>query len=82
MKIVNGVMQFEGAIATTGSNATPFVLPAAFCPSHPVWIPLDMFDASNARMEIGTDGTVTVEAETDFSDAQGFTSLEGASFHP
>jgi hypothetical protein len=82
VKIVGGVVQFEGAIATTGSNAQPFVLPASFRPSHPVWIPVDMNNATNGRLEIGTDGTVTVEAETDFSNAQAFTSLEGASFHP
>ena len=81
LKIVGGVVQFEGAIATSGSDAHPFVLPASFRPSHPVWIPIDMNNATNGRLAIGTDGTVTVEAETDFGNAQVFTSLEGASFH-
>ena len=81
VKIVGGVVQFEGAIATGVNNAQPFVLPASFRPSHPVWIPVDMNNATNGRLQIDTDGTVTVEAETDFGNAQAFTSLEGASFH-
>jgi hypothetical protein len=40
-----------------------------------------MVNATNGRLEIGTDGSVIVRAETDFSNAQEFTSLEGVSFH-
>ena len=76
-----GVVHFEGAITTSGTNGTPFVLPSAFRPSHPVWIPVDLCNATNGRLDIATNGTVTVEAETNFANAQCFTSLEGATFH-
>jgi hypothetical protein len=81
VRVDSDVVHFEGAIATTGTNATPFVLPSGFRPAHPVWIPVDLCGGTNGRLDIATNGTVTVEAETDFSNAQCFTSLEGALFH-
>ncbi|HEX3653704.1 MAG TPA: hypothetical protein VHU18_12870 [Rhizomicrobium sp.] len=81
VRVDSDVVHFEGAIATTGSNQVPFVLPSAFRPAKPVWIPVDLCDGTNGRLAIATDGTVTVEAETDFANAQCFTSLEGAVFH-
>jgi hypothetical protein len=77
----SGVVQFEGAIATTDSNPEPFVLPVGMRPSKTTYVTVDMCDATNGRLQIDTDGTVFVEAETDFANAQCFTSLEGASFH-
>jgi hypothetical protein len=81
VRVDSDVVHFEGAIATTGSSGVPFVLPSAFRPAKPVWIPVDLCGGTNGRLAIGTDGTVTVEAETDFANAQCFTSLEGAVFH-
>jgi hypothetical protein len=81
VRVTSDVVHFEGAIATTGTNAVPFVLPSGFRPAHPVWIPVDLCAGTNGRLDIATDGTVTVEAETDFGNAQCFTSLEGALFH-
>jgi hypothetical protein len=81
VKLTNGVVQFEGAIATSGTDAVPFVLPAAFRPAKEVFVPVDMCDATNGRLDIDPSGTVTVQAEGDFSTAQCFTSLDGVSFH-
>jgi len=77
---VNGVVHFSGAIATTGTNATPFVLPAQYAPSTEVYVKVDLCGAANGRLQIDPSGTVTVETEGAFSDAQCFTSLDGASF--
>jgi hypothetical protein len=79
-KAVGGVVRFQGALSTTGTNAEPFVLPASLRPSANVYIPVDMCGATNGRLDIAPSGVVTVEAETNFSNAQCFTSLEGASF--
>lgn len=78
---VNGkLVQFQGAISTTGTNSVPFVLPSNLRPKKRVYVPIDFCNATNGRLDIGTDGTVNVETEEDFSNAQCFTSLEGAWF--
>jgi hypothetical protein len=43
-------------------------------------VKVDLCNAHNGRLYIHTDGVVTVQAETAFSDAQCFTSLEGVFF--
>jgi hypothetical protein len=76
-----GIVYFKGAIATTGTNATPFVLPAAFRPVTNVYVPVDLCSATNGRLFIQTTGVVTVEPEGGtFSNAACFTSLDGVSF--
>jgi hypothetical protein len=77
---ISGVVHFKGAIATSGSNPVAFTLPAAFRPATNVYVPVDMCNATNGRLFIQHSGVVTVEAETSFSNAQCFTSLDGASF--
>lgn len=77
---VGGIVHFKGAIRTTGSSAYPFVLPAGFRPAKVVWLPVDMSNAQNGRLIISPSGVVEVEAEHSFSNAQGFTSLDGVSF--
>jgi hypothetical protein len=75
------VTHFKGAIATSGSNTVPFVLPGTMRPKKDVYIPVDLCGATNGRSHIVPDGTVDVEAENgDFANAQCFTSLDGASF--
>jgi hypothetical protein len=54
-------------------------------PSAPVFVPVDMCDGTNGRLQIGTDGSVFLKEEdqgTGFENC--FTSLDGASFvlHP
>ena len=78
---INGVIYFKGAIATSGTNAVPFTLPAAFRPTTAVYVKVDLCNATNGRLFIAPNGVVTVQAEGDnFSNAQCFTSLDGASF--
>jgi hypothetical protein len=80
---ISGIVHFRGAISTNGTNAEPFILPAGFRPAHEIWIPVDLCGGNNGRLDIRPDGTVFVEAENnDFSKAQCFTSLDGASFAP
>jgi hypothetical protein len=78
--ILNGVVHFSGAMSTTGTNPQPFVLPLAFRPTTNVFIPVDLCEATKGRLKITPSSTVTVQAETSFSNAQCFTSLEGAWF--
>ena len=83
VRTVSGIVHFEGAIATTGSNPVPFTLPAAFAPKNDVFVPVDLCDATNGRLQITPSGAVTVEAEGGaFSNAACFTSLDGVSFGP
>ncbi len=56
-------------------------LPVRFRPVTNVYIPVDRCNATNGRLVIQTTGIVTVEAQGGtFSNAQCFTSLDGASF--
>lgn len=80
VEALSGVVRFKGAIATTGTKAAPFVLPAAYRPAKDVYVPIDMCNATNGRLYIQPTGAVTVQAGTSFSNAQCFTSLEGTSF--
>ena len=80
-RLISGIVHLKGAIAAAGSNPVPFTLPAAFRPRASVDIPVDLCDATNGRLDIRPNGTVTVEAESSaFSNAACFTSLDGASF--
>jgi hypothetical protein len=45
-------------------------------------VPADLCNAANGRLDIQSNGTVTVQAENSFSAAQCFTSLDGISFVP
>jgi hypothetical protein len=80
VRTISGIVHFKGAIATTGSNAVPFRLPSAFRPATAVYVPVDLCNANNGRLFIQPSGVVTVQVETTFSNAQCFTSLDGASF--
>jgi hypothetical protein len=78
---VSGIVHFKGAIATSGTNAVPFTLPKAFRPTTDVYAKVDLCNATNGRLHITPSGVVDVEAEAGtFSNAQCFTSLDGASF--
>jgi hypothetical protein len=76
-----GIIRFEGAIATAGASAVPFVLPIGFRPPTATYIPIGLCNAKKGRLFIQPDGTTTVVVESgDFTQAQCFTSLEGATF--
>lgn len=80
VRIVNGVVQFKGAIAQ-GTSATVFTLPAGMRPAADVYVPVDLCGATNGRLHITPSGTVDLESEGgNFGNAQCFTSLDGAWF--
>jgi hypothetical protein len=77
----NGIVHFSGAIATSGTNAVAFTLPPSYRPSTNVFVPVDLCNATNGRLDIAPSGVVTVEAEGGtFTNAQCFTSLDGVAF--
>ena len=77
---VTGIVQFRGAIATAGTTPVAFTLPASLRPLTNVYVPVDLCNATKRRLFIQPSGAVSVQAETGFSNAQCFTSLDGASF--
>ena len=79
MALVSDIVQLKGAIAG-GSSSVAFTLPSAFRPATDVYVPVDLCGAKKGRLFIQPSGSVSVQAEGAFSDAQCFTSLEGASF--
>jgi hypothetical protein len=80
---VAGIVYLKGAIVTTGTNQVPFTLPAGFRPATTVYVKVSLGNAANGRLQIAPSGVVTVQAEGGiWSNAQSFTSLDGASFAP
>jgi hypothetical protein len=76
-----GIIRFEGAMSTAGTNMLAFTLPFTFAPSSAVFVPAGLCSASKGRLNIQPDGTVSVtEFDGQFSEAQCFTSLEGVTF--
>ena len=76
---VGGIIRFQGALSG-GTSTTLFTLPAAMSPPTTTYVTVDLLNGARGRLVIGSSGVVTVGAQSAFSDAQGFTSLEGAWF--
>ena len=76
---VGGIIRFQGAISA-GTSTSLFTLPAGMAPPTTTYVTVDLLYAAKGRLVIQSTGVVTVEAQNAFSDAQGFTSLEGAWF--
>jgi hypothetical protein len=72
---INGVIHLQGAVSGGTSNVIGTV---AFHPATTVYIPVDLCSSTNGRVEIQTDGTISVDGN--FSDAQCFTSLDGVTY--
>jgi len=82
-RTVSGIVHLKGAIATTGTNPVPFTLPSTLRPAAVAFVPVDLCNATNGRLQIEPTGIVTVQAEGGaFSNAACFTSLDGVSFGP
>jgi hypothetical protein len=80
VSLIGGIVHFQGAIAS-GTSPVPFVLPTQFRPANNVYVKVDLCGATNGRLVIQSDGTVSVAAQGGtFSNAQCFTSLDGATF--
>lgn len=81
VNLTSSIVQLRGAIATTGTDAVAFTLPAGFRPSSDVYAPVNLCGGSKGRLYIQPSGVTTVQAEGGtWSNAQCFTSLEGVSF--
>jgi len=76
-KNINGIVHLKGAMAG-GASGTAFTLPSAVRPAKDVYIPVDLCNSANGRLHISPSGLADVEAEHSFTDAQCFTSLDGA----
>jgi hypothetical protein len=77
--LVQNIVQLKGAIMN-GTSSEAFKLPPGMEPASTVYLPVDMYGGAKGRLIIYHSGEVTVSAEGAFSNAQGFTSLEGLSF--
>jgi hypothetical protein len=76
-----GTVHLRGAMSSGGS-AVAFTLPLGFRPPVPVYVTVDMCNATQGRLFIQPNGVVMVQAESAFTNAQCFTSLEGVVFGP
>jgi hypothetical protein len=63
VRTISGIVHLKGAIATSGTNPVPFTLPAGFRPADAVFVPVDLCNATNGRLQIEPTGVVTVQAE-------------------
>lgn len=79
--LVSGIVHLEGAISS-GTSAVAFTLPVGMRPATTVYVPVDLCGAANGRLIIPPTGVVSIQAEGAFTDAQCFTSFEGAEFAP
>ena len=77
---INGIVHLKGAIATRGNNQVAFTLPVGDRPVTNVAVPVDLLSATAGELNIAPSGQVSVAYEQSWSDAQQFTSLDGASF--
>ena len=77
---ISGIVYLRGAIHTNGTDQEAFILPPGDRPAYTVYVPVDQDDATNGRLVISPDGTVYVDFESSWSEAQYFTSLDGVSF--
>jgi hypothetical protein len=80
VRLVSGIVQFKGAMATSGTNPLAFTLPKAFRPGTIAYVPVDLCGSAEGRLVVEPNGNVIVDVQDQFSDAQCFTSLDGASF--
>lgn len=77
---IHGQIVFlKGAIAG-GVNPPALTLPVPLRPDGAAYVPIDLCNGAKGRLVVLASGTVSVESDSTFSDAQCFTSLDGASF--
>src|SRR5258706_9780183 len=50
VSVSSGVVTLAGAISTAGTNSVPFTLPKPFRPSSSVYVPIDLCNATKARL--------------------------------
>ncbi len=80
VRTINNVVHFTGAIAG-GSSAVAFTLPSGFLPVTDVYVHIDLCNSTNGRLHITPSGVTDIEEEDGaLTNAQCFTSLDGANF--
>jgi hypothetical protein len=82
VRVINGIVHFEGEIKTAGTNPAAFTLPAGFRPSQNVYVPITLCTGSIGRLNIAPSGAVTVtpEGTGNWWMVKCGVSLDGASF--
>jgi hypothetical protein len=78
-KVIGQRVHFQGAMQS-GTSQTVFTLAPAFRPNATAYVPIDLCNAAKGRLVIPPSGVVRIETFGNFTDAQCFTSLEGAWF--
>lgn len=78
-RLVDGIVHLKGEFSG-GTAGTLFTLPPTMRPETDVYVRISLCVGRKGRLHITPSGSVTVESLGPFSDAQCFTSLEGASF--
>jgi hypothetical protein len=78
--LVSGKVHMKGGVVTSGTNTSPFTLPAAFRPATDVIVPVDLCFGAKGSLLIKPTGVTTVRASAAWSDAQCLTSLEGVTY--
>jgi hypothetical protein len=80
LKNVDGVIRMAGAASTSGTNMNIFTLPAGLRPSKESYVLIDLCAGTTGRIQVSPSGNVNVQYETAMSNAQCFSSFEGAAF--
>lgn len=80
VRLIGGVVHFEGAIKTAGTKQTAFTLPAKFRPARNVNVLISVCTGSIGRLHITPKGVVTVRSGVGFWAVRCGTSLDGATF--
>jgi hypothetical protein len=78
----DGIVHLKGGMyEPTGNSALPFTLPPELRPSGgDVFVRIGLIGGTVGRLNIHADGSVGLQSAGPFSDAQGFTSLDGVSY--
>jgi len=77
----NGIIRLLGSVATsTGATGPVIQLPVGMRPPTNTYVEADLFGGTQGRVLIQSTGFVSAQSEGPFSNAQGFTSLEGVLF--
>jgi hypothetical protein len=82
VRVINGIVHFEGEIKTAGTKPAAFTLPAGLRPSTNVYVLINLCTGSIGRLHITPSGAVTVQPEGtgDWWMVKCGVSLDGASF--
>jgi len=76
----SGMVMFKGAMATIGTDGGAFTIPVGYRPPLTAYLGLDQYFAHKGRMYVPPSGVVAISAESTFSNAAMFTSLDGTSY--